>query len=87
MANRDDQYFLAAHTVINPIGKPLHCADPDIPAFTSRCIGVIGDEAVGTSHLVDQRTPQATLFGLVISGGGSQILLGLVEDANARHFS
>jgi hypothetical protein len=50
-------------------------------------MGVIGDEVVGTSHLNDQRTPQAALFGLVISGGGSQILLGLTEDANTCHFS
>lgn len=49
--------------------------------------GVLGDETVGTSHLIDQRTPQAALFGLVISGGGSQFLLGLTEDTNSRHFS
>ena len=39
------------------------------------------------SRFIDQRTPQAALFGLVISGGGSQFLLGLTEDANPRHFS
>ncbi len=87
MANRDDQDFLAAHTVIDPVGKPLHCADPDISALASRCMGLLGDEAAGTSHLIDQRTSQAALFGLVISGGVSQILLCLTEDANTRHFS
>jgi hypothetical protein len=48
---------------------------------------LLGNEAAGTSHLIDQRTPQAALFDLVISGGSSQILLGFREDANTRHFS